>query len=113
MSHETMFERIFNNKKYRIYITSDILQILKMNRIMLIKLMKYIGMNKDEILEFIRNPEDDIKEILFDLNYGSETEKKYCPECNELMFPIKVKRIPKDSTFKVTYKCRICGKEFL
>jgi hypothetical protein len=74
---------------------------------MLIKLLKYNGMNKGEILEFLRNPDEEIKELLFELDHGPKTKKFYCPECKELMFPKSVvkeyKRKQKIVLTKVIY----------
>ena len=105
-SSEAQFEIIRNNKKIKIPITWEILQSIQSNRLMLITLMRQSGMNKDEILESMKNPENDVKEILFEVSFGSKTEKKYCPECKELMFPSNVKKN------KIVYACRICKKEY-
>lgn len=105
-SSESQFEFIRNNKIVRIPTTWEILQTVENNRIMLITLMRRSGMIKDEILKTMKNPEDDIKEIIFEFNFGPQTEKKYCPKCKELMFPIKIKKN------KIIYSCQICKKEY-
>ena len=97
-SSEAQFEIIRNNKKIKIPITWEILQSIQSNRVMLITLMRKSGMNKDEILESMKNPENDVKEILFEVNFGEKTEKKYCPECNGRLIGRK-------------YSCPECGKD--
>jgi hypothetical protein len=62
-SSESQLEFIKNNKKIKIPITWEILEILRLNRVMLITLMKHVGMKKDEILESLKIPGTDIKEI--------------------------------------------------
>ena len=78
-SSEPMIEKIVNNKKYKILLGSEILQIVKMNSLVLLKILKLMGQTKEEIFENLRMPEEDIKEILYEFNYGSKQVKKYCP----------------------------------
>lgn len=53
----------------------EILQIVQMNKLMLLKILRNMGLTKDEIFELIRNPEMEIKEILYEFNHGSEQVK--------------------------------------
>ncbi len=103
---EPKIEKIVNYKSVRIPITSQIIQGVHTNRMMLLKILRILGLTKDEILEFLKNPEKEIKEILFELEHGSRQEKKYCPQCTDLLTPTI---ITKNFLY---YYCSTCKKEY-
>ncbi|MFX1427974.1 MAG: hypothetical protein ACFFBE_16090 [Promethearchaeota archaeon] len=68
--------------------------------------MKLLDLSKDQISELLKNPEMDIKELLFELEHGFEQEKKYCPTCHDLVIPkILFKKF-------IQYHCRTCDKSY-
>jgi len=104
--HEPKIEKIVNYKSRRIPITSEILQNVQRNRMMLLKILRILGLTKDEIFEFLKSPEMEIKEILFELEHGSKQEKKYCPNCTDLLIPTTMTK------HFLYYYCQTCDKEY-
>ncbi|MHA2337731.1 MAG: hypothetical protein ACXACX_10525 [Candidatus Hodarchaeales archaeon] len=98
--------KIVNNKKHTAPINIEILHLIRSNRMMLLIILKKLGFTKDQILESLRNPETEIKELLFELNHGQDQVKKYCENCNELLFPSDIKK-----GFRY-YKCPVCDEEY-
>ena len=104
--HEPKIEKIVDYQYRRFPITIEILTNVKRNRMMLLKILRILGLTKAEIFEFLRNPEMEIKEILFELEHGSDQEKKYCPHCNDLLIPkLMTKRF-------IHYLCQTCNKQY-
>lgn len=103
---EPIIEKIVNNSEYKIPISSDNHQILQQNRLMLLNILKLLGLTKDQISELFKNPEMDIKELLFELKHGYKQEKKYCPVCQDLVIP--------KTLFKkfIQYYCPRCDKKY-
>jgi uncharacterized protein with PIN domain len=107
-----MMNFVFNNRKETIPADVAIYDMLRINRMILVKLLKNTGMGKEEILDYLKNPDEEVKELLFELDHGHKTKKSYCSECKELMFPVDVQRNPKKQYIKINYSCRICGTQY-
>ncbi|MFW9825632.1 MAG: hypothetical protein ACFFE4_22000 [Candidatus Thorarchaeota archaeon] len=103
---EIYITRIINERRRRIPVTSDIHNMVSENRMMLLKLLMIMGMTRDEITEFLRNPGKEIKEMMFELDYGPTHEKKYCPKCEGLLYPTKITK-----NF-LHYYCSGCRQDF-